>query len=394
MKICKIDPNVNHWVVRPGNGAKYLEHFKSHNIIALGHMDEINFPETGILKEVDSSDLANALTKILKDAEQKVISAKKAEMEAKGFMLTEDELNATEITASHINSRVSQACRFIHEMKIGDVVITLNKNQVLVGTIVSDSYIEDDELIVFTSEGNASKRTLSYQLRRKVHWENLTQRRSIPDPIKPSLNAKQALFSIGSNHKELFSHWLYSMFIQGDTLHFSTKIDEAKKIGQFSVTEFQRIIQQLEFVAIKLENNDFDFDYDNLLSELYGQYFDTGVEEGYTLTTKNSFLSPGNIWNEVSGSQLKLTLYSLLLASMFSTNVIASEDINITSEQHEAIIKVAMILKDEGKFDLFKTKIAASLDKPNKSTEKREAKDLNKKVIIFPKLNEKGDTGI
>lgn len=394
MKVCQVDPNVNHWVVRPGNNAKYLEHFKSHSIIALGHMDEITFPETGILKEVSSSDLANALTKVLKEAEQRKISAKNAEMKKKGLELDEDELNATEITANHINSRVSQACRFIHEMNIGDVVITLNKSQVLVGTIISDSYIENDELLVFTSEGNARKRALSYQLRRKVHWENLTQRKSIPDPIKPSLNAKQALFSIGGNHKELFSHWLYSMFIQGDTLHFSTKIDEAKKIGQFSVTEFQRIIQQLEFVAIKLENNDLDFDYNNLIEELESQYFDTGLEEGYTLTTKNSFLSPGNIWNEVSGSQLRLSLYSLLLASMFNTSVVAEDDINITPEQREAIIKVTMILKEEGKFDFFKSKIAASLDKPNKSTEKREQKKLDKKIIIFPKLSEKGDTGI
>jgi hypothetical protein len=380
MKLQVIDSEVNYWVVRPGEDAKFFQHFKHNGIIALGHIDNLA-NENGIIEEVESVKVSNALHEY---KNKKKEANKKPDDEPET-----DEDKQKQI--SQIASAVTQVNTFINDIKVGDIVISLNQKNVLLGTVTTPAYIEKEELRGLKPDGTFLERKLSYKLRRKIVWERERNRRTIPTPIKPSFSANQTIFSIKKN-KELFTHWLYSAFQQKDRLHFSTKIDERDKISQFNLTEFQRTIQKLELIAERIAHNDLDFS-----QNIEEQYIYSGIHNEFTLTTKNSFLSEGNIWSEVQGNPKKLAIFAILLGSLFNTPIVASDDIKLSEEQKEAMEVAVKSLKKtgEGNFDVFRKGIQASLDQPNKSSsEVKPAKLDNMNKIVFPKIKKEGDTGV
>lgn len=384
MKLQVIDNDVKYWVVRAGEDAKYYEHFRNNGVVALGHIDGLDVAD-GIIEGIQVSDLTAVLTELYgRDPE--------AENEANGT--AEGEAEAGIQSASQIGSSVTQASTFINDIKIGDIIITVNKKRVLLGTIKSKAYIESGNLRFIKQDGNFHSRELKYKLRRKVEWETAKLRASIPSPIRPSLNAHQTLFSISEKNQELFTHWLYGIFQQNDRLYFSTKIDERDKISQFNVTEFQRAIQKIELLAEMIETDNLEIN-DNLSATIDAQYLLSGMDGDFTLTTKNSFLSPGNIWNEVGGSEAKRVIFAMILGLLFNYQVEASDNVEITDKQEAAILIAANSLKEDGNFEHLRVSIKATLDSPNKSlravpTDNLEGKD----VIVFPRVNEEGDTGI
>jgi predicted Mrr-cat superfamily restriction endonuclease len=375
MKLQVIDNDVNYWVVRAGENAKYYEHFRHNGIVALGHIDELSVDE-GIIREISAVDLTSAFTAINTPTDEE-----------------ESETDEGVPTASQIGANVTQAARFINEIKVGDIIITVNKKRVSLGTVKSEAYIERSDLRFFKPDGNLHSRALKYKLRRKVEWEPAKLRASMPSPIKPSLSAHQTLFSISEANQELFTHWLYGVFQKNDKLYFSTKIDERDKISQFNVTEFQRAIQKIELLAEQIANNNF-VNSDDLNAILDEQYRLSGMHGEFTLTTKNSFLSPGNIWNEVSGGELKQVIFAMILGVLFNQNVEASEDVVVTPSQVIAIEIAANNIKD-GDFEYLRESIKATLDSPNKSLRVVTPDALSdKEVIVFPRVNVEGDTGI
>lgn len=403
MKLQVIDNDVKYWVVRAGENAKYYEHFRHNGIVALGHIDELSVDE-GIIREVRATDLTSAFT---------ALNTPIAQQESEGINATveegdedndgtegqeNEEDNAAEAgedvpSASQIGSNVTQASRFINDIQVGDIIITVNKKRVSLGTVKSEAYIESSELRFLKPDGTHHSRALTYKLRRKVEWEPAKLRASIPSPIKPSLSAHQTLFSISEANQELFTHWLYGVFQKNDKLFFSTKIDERDKISQFNVTEFQRAIQKIELLAEKIANNDL-VDTDGLSEMLEEQYRLAGMDGDFTLTTKNSFLSPGNIWNEVGGREVKRVIFAMILGVLFNQSVEASEHVVITPSQIEAIHLAARNIQ-ESDFEYLRYSIKATLESPNKSLRTVSPDTLSgKEVIVFPRVNEEGDTGI
>jgi hypothetical protein len=390
MKLQVIDNDVKYWVVRAGENAKYYEHFRHNGIVALGHIDELNVDE-GIIREVRAADLTSAFTALNTPAGQQE-GAENNEVEGS------EENNAAEAddgvpSASQIGANVTQASRFINDIKVGDIIITVNKKRVSLGTVKSEAYIERSDLRFFKADGNFHSRALKYKLRRKVEWEPAKLRATIPSPIKPSLSAHQTLFSISEANQELFTHWLYAVFQKNDKLYFSTKIDERDKISQFNVTEFQRAIQKIELLAEQIANNTL-VDSDDLSAIIDEQYRLSGMHGEFTLTTKNSFLSPGNIWNEVGGGELKRVIFAMILGVLFNQSVEASENVVVTPSQVEAIQLAATNIQ-AGDFEYLRDSIKATLDSPNKSLRAVEPDVLeDKEIIVFPRVNAEGDTGI
>ncbi|TMO04304.1 hypothetical protein CWB60_16735 [Pseudoalteromonas sp. S327] len=382
MKLHTVANDIKYWVIRPGNDAVYFRHFMQNSVVALGHIDDV-IKEEGVIKSVEPSDIFTAL-------KSELDQNRAQEDEASDKILTDEEARKE---SAQITSAVTQVKTFINDLKVGDVVITLNSSKVLVGTIKSDAYIEEGDLKALLIDGSGySSKILKYKLRRNVEWESPRNRETIPKPIKPSLGPSQTLFSISEDNSELFTHWLYSIFLQNGRLYFSTKIDQRNKISQFNVTEFQRTIQKLELLATKIASKDFD---GNLFNEIEEQYIYSGIHNEFSLVTKNSFLSPGNIWSDVGGEATKLAVFAVLLGGLFGVNVEASEE--FTEEQKVAINQTVKEMKETGKgnFDVFQASIKASLDKPNKSIKQVSEDTLDgKKEITFPKVKADGDTGI
>jgi hypothetical protein len=389
MKLQVVDNDVKYWVVRAGEDAKYYEHFRHNGVVALGHIDKLNIDE-GIIKGILAADLTSALTAL----NVNVAVEKQEVRDQEGEQNNQVEADIDVPSANQIGSSVTQATTFINDIKIGDIVITVNKKRVSLGTVKSDAYIESGDLRFIKPDGSFHLRPLSYKLRRKVEWEQAKLRSTIPSPIKPSLSAHQTLFSISEKNQELFTHWLYGVFQQNDKLYFSTKIDERDKISQFNVTEFQRVIQKIELLAELIEQNNLEIN-DELSATIDAQYLLTGMGGDFTLTTKNSFLSPGNIWNEVGGTASKRVIFAMILGLLFNQNVEASDGVVVTPQQERSIIIAANSLKEDGSFEYLRESIKATLDSPNKSLKAVLPDTLEgKAVIVFPGVDEEGDTGI
>ncbi|MBB1425394.1 hypothetical protein H5181_02835 [Shewanella sp. SG44-2] len=409
MKLQVIDNDVNYWVVRAGKRAKYFNHFKNNNVVALGHIDQLN-PQEGILEKIDSVSLTKAFNSLQGSTSQidtstddnvinivdKVVNDKLSNDENDEDLFGPDE-HVPE-SMNQVSAKVTQVCTFVNSMKIGDIIITVSDKVVLLGTIKSEAYIEHKNLVLLDTNGKEFDRKLDYQLRRKVEWEYPKERSTIPKPIKPSFSAHQTLFSISDTNKELFSHWLYGVFRQGDSLYFSTRIDEKDKISQFNLTEFQRAIQKLELLADKITNEDIDLN-DDLIKTLEEQYVLSGLANDFTLTTKNSFLSPGNMWSEVKGNPIKLIVFAMLLTQLYGVEIESVEgaELELSSLQINAINTSAKLIRAQGQgnFDLYREGIKANLDKPNKSNRSVQPDILiGKERIVFPETKSEGEIGV
>jgi predicted Mrr-cat superfamily restriction endonuclease len=390
MKLPLINSDSKYWVVRAGAKAKYYEHFRQHNVIALGHINNL-VEEEGIIDTINGAELAKLILNVEK--KQKTSQNRNSEVQ------TVDDVDDEQLPSENqISAKVTQATTFINEMKVGDLVITVDSKWVLLGTITSEAYTEANELFAFKADGTAYERNLAYKLRRKVVWQQAKLRASIPAPIKPSLYAHQTLFSISDTNRELFSHWLYGIFLEQDKLYFSTAIEEKSKISQFSLVEFQRTIQKLEMLAEKIEHEGINFN-DDLVEDLEIQYIIDGMSNAFTLTTKNVFLSPGHMWSEVNGSIKKRVIMGMLIGGMLNANVEAADDVDITDQQKVMIARSVEVLKGVGGansyFEMHRSNLKASLSKPNKTSVSAPQDNLEGKArIVFPKISDEGETGL
>lgn len=377
MKVQVINDAMKYWVVRPGEGAQYFKHFHDHSIIALGHVDNVLGANEGTLDNVESSDVKSALLDLYKKQNEQGQEWDEAEGHAAA------------------SSAAGQVSTFVNEMNLGDVIITLDSKSILIGRIVSQAYVENTELKIIKSNSSGySQHTLSYKLRRKIKWESIRQRVHLPTPIKPCFSPSQTVFSISESKIGLFKNWLFSIYFQNDKLFFSTKINEPDDISQFNLTEFQRAIQKIELIADRVINNDVEIT-PNLIKDIDRQYLLSGINDEFTLSAKNSFLSEGNIWSTVTGNKKRSLAYAIMLGGLFNVEVVSADDVFFSSEQIAFMEYNVKSIKDDGDFDLFRQKIQASLDSPNLTIkEYEEVSPVVKDKIEFPKTSSKGEIGI
>lgn len=380
MELIHIQGQKRYWVVRPGAGSPFLRHFQQNNCIAIGHIDDVPSEEGGSVK-LESIDKALAYI---------------------NFLQLEKEESDRE-TVSQITKRIGTARTFVGEINVGDTILTPRDEVLLIGTVTSDAYIEKKPLIALNQNSEVSANKLDFKLRRKVHWEGIKTRENLPWVLRDSLRSSQTVFCV-DRHKELLEHWLYSIFIDDKGLFFSTRISQTEKIKQFHITEFQRLIQKLELVAELIVSNNVDLSNDEeFLTSLDDLYYEFGLEEKFTLTTKQSFASPGSIWsfvpligdNSTSGKS-KLLILALLVQSSFgyASSGDLTENGDITENQVEQAKSVSELFRTAGHLDDFRRSLKANLDERRKSTVevKKEEIPFNSEVV-FPDVSDKGETG-
>ncbi|WP_413490228.1 hypothetical protein [Shewanella baltica] len=280
-------------------------------------------------------------------------------------------------------------------MSIGDIVFTLDSDRVLIGTIKSEPYFENGPIIARDKKGHPSQ--LHYKLRRNVEWEHPKPRQDIPFMVRSSLVANPTVFSLES-HKLMLNHWLFSMFRLDDKIYFSTQLGSEHGISQFHVTEFQRIIQKLELITDKIDNKEINlktvFD-DEFFSNIDSLYIEKGLKSEFTLTTKNVFMSPGNIWSEMIASDAKAAIFIALLSASFGLSAENIQNDNLSTEINDVIKNITLNLNSKSHFESLRSKIDANLDKPNKGIPAIKLTEQPQRgKIIFPEDNQEGVTGI
>lgn len=373
LDIIRLGKERKYWVVRSGKDVNYLKHFIQNGIVAVGHMDKVSVKKLGYVSPDDIDVIDGHLS-----AYQSTLTPAERE------------------TKTQSTKRLSTIKAFINEIEVGDTILSPKEDLVLIGTVTSKPFIDREGLKSVNTDGQISSKNLNYSLRRFVKWEGSHSKKSLPWNLRDSLRSPQAIFRL-DQHKELLEHWLYSTFIDGENLHFSTKIEQSTDISQFHVTEFQRTIQKIELLADLIIQEHLDIDSDSFEDDLEDLYLKYGFESKFTLTTKQSFTSPGNIWSTITSTDpKKLAVIAMLLQISYGNAAPPLEDgLQITAAQELNTAKSAEWVKTAGNLDEHRKSIMAHLEERRKKTVTVIEVDTptNNQKVIFPDIKEEGDTG-
>tara|TARA_Y100000588_G_scaffold195973_1_gene210102 strand:+ start:1039 stop:2268 length:1230 start_codon:yes stop_codon:yes gene_type:complete len=409
VKIVKTSADDKYWVVRPGTNYTFGKHFFDNGVIAIGHMDCVDVEEEGTVSSEQLPIIEASIRRYWQSDENSLENAADSEITSLEIKTGLDDLsessevveslqNSNERSASSIAKDVNMTKTFISDIGIGDTVISPFKEHVLIGTIVSSPYIDSEPVLAFTKDGKEQlKSKLKYKLRRRVKWDKIEPKKTMPWMIQKSLSSAQAVYSL-NHHRELLEHWLYSVFMSEEGLHFSTFISKQTDISQFHIAEFQRFIQKLELTAAYIVDNNISLEGD-FAEQLENAYFEYGNTGNFTLTTKQSFTSPGNIWSQINGPELRQKVFALLLLQSFGVYGANNSIDDDVQPFVDTITKVAQSLSTTENFESHKKHIGADIDKVRKT--KIDTEDLvtedqksNKVMAAFPSMKEQTEVGI
>ena len=291
MYIQDIPKNSKFWVVRSGDGGMFYDHFVHNSIAAIGHIDAMDFNDQILSNEDEVIKL--------------VLSYKHALLEKKE-------------TLASASNKAGQVLRFINEMSIGDIIITLDAKRIIVGKITSAPYKDIENATLLNVDGTTDEKLLKFSLRRNVEWGKTQFREKLPLAINNSFRANQTVFSANEHWKEL-NHWLSVAFISDDDAYISSRIEQTEGINNLDIAQYAIIINKIEAIAETLAgNDDFDLEDNELLDLFEDTYKELRRNRTFTVTTQQVFLSPGDLWAKTSGNRKKSLLVVCTFLIMFN----------------------------------------------------------------------------
>lgn len=333
MYIQDIPKDSKFWVVRSGDGGVFYNHFVHNSIVAIGHIDNMDYND----EILDNSDAVETL----------ILKYKNALLEKK------------ESLASASN-KAGQVNRFINQMSIGDVVITLDGKRIIVGVIKSKPYKCTDNVTLKNIDGTTSELMLKFSLRRQVDWGKSQKRNTLSLAINNSFRANQTVFSANEHWKEL-NHWLSVAFISEGEAYISSRIEQKKGINNLDIAQYSIIINKIEAIAETLAENDIGKTSSEELIKIFEEnYLELRRSRSFTVTTQQVFLSPGDLWAKSSGDRLKSLIVIATFLFMFGIEpTFASEqDKQFVDANRQAIT----LLIDKVKHDESFTEVQEGLD--------------------------------
>lgn len=361
-----VDEQVNYWVVRAGEEATYLEHFQQNGLIAIGHLDELEYDKHDLDRETVLHLVARYKKKLVDGG----------------------------ALAKSAGNRSGQVLSFITKIKKGDIVISMNASSIIVGIVSSNAYKSEKQRLVRDVDGKIVGKPLTYSLRRRVSWGNIISRKTVPAMVSNSLRANQAVFCI-NEHWQTINHWLSVIFIKDDTVYFSSKIKQKKKIKNFDISQYSQILNILEAISSGINEISSDFTQDEInhaISTIYNRY---QKQRLFELNTQQSFMSPGDYWGSLNGDQVKKILFIMAFCSLFDMEpVFANERDNKVGEKYKEVIDVSIaLIKEEQGFSYVKEGLQVSVPKPYNIETKKDGfdKPVSKKKFPPKKPSERGE---
>lgn len=253
--------------------------------------------------------------------------------------------------------KISQVKKFVSDIKVGDVVLSLSDDYIIAGTVSSEAYIDDDIIIVRDLDGSAIGDNLDFKLRRKVQWTKKQNKKSLPYEIQKSLRANQTVFSI-KDHWKAINHWLNVLFVNEGSLYFSSRIEQPENINNFDVTQYSMTLNRIEAYSLALSNlfegdnfNSIDNNVD--VNNLIKSSFETMCRErSFKLTTKQSFMSEGDFWGGITCGRIQKLIFVAIFASVMDVNVaFATEDVELLAQVQDMVTLGADQIKNLAQFD-------------------------------------------
>lgn len=191
--------DTNYWIVRSGVNSRFFDEFKRRQQIALGW---------NMINDLDM--IKNRFN----------IEEIKDVVEAKYGMLLQ-QLSKEQDT--NIKRRVSDISgkinRFVNELKVGDIVLTPGKEDVLIGEVLSDAYIVDN---IYKNESKHLEDLIIGDLNkvRNVKWIKRINRDELEPNLKLILNVNHGIAHIENNQVITeVNRTLYKFYIKGNEGH-------------------------------------------------------------------------------------------------------------------------------------------------------------------------------
>lgn len=346
MYIQDIPKDSKFWVVRSGDGGMFYDHFVHNSIAAIGHIDAMEFSNQTLSNKEEVIKLVYNYKNTLLEKKETLASA---------------------------SNKAGQVLRFINEMSIGDIIITLDAKRIIVGKITSKPYKEIENVTLLNVDGTTDEKLLKFSLRRNVEWGKTQFRDKLPLAINNSFRANQTVFSANEHWKEL-NHWLSVAFISDNEAYISSRIEQTEGINNLDIAQYSIIINKIEAIAQTIADNDnLDFDNKELIELFENTYKELRKNRTFTVTTQQVFLSPGDLWAKTSGNRKKSLLVVCTFLIMFNIEPSFADENDklFFDNNYDSISLLINKVKDDENFEEVKSGLALKvpvqgLNKKNK----------------------------
>lgn len=254
--------NKNFWVIRAGDDAKYLQHFRTLGIAALGHMDGL---PKHIIDEID-----NVAPSVFNDAVKEFYSANENYSENYGYYRS--------------------AYRLYKNVNAGDIIILISGKSCCFGVVKSDPYLSDEHLYLTESKDSIPMR---YKTRVEVEWGGLESTEFAPEVIKKSFRSSRAFFKVSKESKDKIIKWSapyhISEYDEGVLSGVSLKVKSQDRLNTYHNYELNKYFLHIEQIVNDIMSGDY-VDVDECIRK--------GVLQNTALTFQCEVMSPGVYWSE------------------------------------------------------------------------------------------------
>ena len=285
------------WLVR-ASGGKHFQNFLKHDVVAISHIDKL----IGLSASKDIP-TPEAISEFLyAEAKQKVTVPTEHDVtwigdedSINGGYWDEDGYEDPENRMSAAN-RESQVGKFIHDFKIGDLILTINSTHIAIGYCVSDVYVDDTVLVnrIYRDRKEPKVELLDYKLRRNVAWGDPISRELVSLSLRKPLLARNTVSSLDEHWDKVYT-LAYPIFVRDGMVYFSNRINRQGPIGTRSMCVVLDSIVCAQLVADAIFTG---LGSEVVLSDLLSSdCFDSDFEE--RLMSQAEVMSPGYLHHKI-----------------------------------------------------------------------------------------------
>lgn len=333
------EDNHRFWVVR-ASGGHFIPNFIKGRIAAIGHLD--NFPNRPTHpQEINGSDV----TKYLKNNRPEEYEKKK------------------------VGNVKSQIEKFIHEIKAGDTIVSLDSNTVAVGIASGEVYFDSTPIVIEHLDNTRSE--LKYNTRLPVQWEHQFKRKELPLAVRNTLQAHQTVFTL-DKHWTFIYHLIYPLFADSKNLYISNYIHQKSDVSSHAMGQLMAFYSDIESVLFG-KTREQKLAFDALNFEKLLNLFESENSPRY-LSFKTEVFSEGPVWWKAPLKYIddyrRAMIVITVIGALFGGDIGPLKFPGlITPEMREKVLD--FVLKRMEKHEIQKAKEELQLDIPRKFSDPR-----------------------
>lgn len=329
------------WLVRASAG-KHLNNFIKHGVVAISHIDKAISIEK--LTELPStSELRGIVYKHYNSTSSTTEEPIDEELHGEEPEDTSESADNPEKNTS-TESRINQVTSFTTKINVGDLMLSLNKESIVIGVCTSDAYIKHNTLTFTTTTPSGKTRTdtLNYKLRRDVSWFNPISRQLVGSSLRKPLLARKTLSNLDDHWDKIYS-LIFPIFTRGNHTYFSNRINSTDKVGTRSISRLLEYVADTQIIADAILRSEFNEEFLHSILE------SEDISAHDRSVSQAEFMSPGNLYYAVenlagvSPKKYAKILLLLLIAGLYGCDEGSTESESLSNQLSSLLNQRSMI---------------------------------------------------